>query len=149
MALQSQVYTEKAVAVAGDLAVPENAQYYPVNLLAGSAGVEVGKFVQISSGGVAVNATTAPIGIAQRNLSYPDYQVTGSGSLVVPEGGAIQTVANGDVYVTATDSATVGAKVYLGASGAIVTTSGSGTVDTGWTVATPATSGGIMLICKH
>jgi hypothetical protein len=148
MALQSQVDTEKAVAVAGDLAVPENAQYYPVNLLAGRAGVEVGKFVQISSGGVAVNATTAPIRIAQRNLSYPDYQVTGSGSLVVPEGGAIQTVANGDVYVTATDSATVGAKVYLNA-GAIVTTSASGAVDTGWTVATPATSGGIMLICKH
>lgn len=148
MALQSQVYTEKAVAVAGDLAVPENAQYYPVNLLAGSAGVEVGKFVQVSSGGVAVNATDAPIGIAQRNLSYPDYQVTGSGSLVVPEGGAIQTVANGDVYVTATDTAAVGAKVYLNA-GAIVTTSASGAVDTGWTVATPATSGGIMLICKH
>lgn len=149
MALQSAVITEKAAAVPGDLAVPDNAQYYPVNLIAGSAGIAAGAFVQVSSGGVAVPATSAPIGIAQRNLSYPEYVVTSGASLVIPEGQPVQTVANGDVYVVATDNATVGKKVYLNASGAIVTTSGSGAVDTGWTVATPATSGGIMIICKH
>lgn len=149
MALQSQVFTTKAAAVAGDIAVPENAQFYPVNLLADSAGVEVGKFVYTASGVATGTASGAPLGVAVRNLSYPNYTVTSGGSLLIPEGEPVNIMANGDVYVTATDSAVVGASVYVNASGAIVTTSASGATDTGWKVAAGGTSGATILICKH
>lgn len=149
MALQTQVLTSKAIAVAGDIAVPENAQYYPVNLLADSAGVEVGKFVYTTSGVATNTASGKPLGVAVRNLSYPNYTVTNGGSLIIPEGQPVNIMANGDVYVTAADSAVVGATVWATASGAFVTTSASGAVDTGWKVAAGGVSGATILICKH
>lgn len=149
MALQTQVKTAVAVAVPGDLAVPDQAMYYPVNLEAGSAGVECGKFVYVSSG-AAVNAGAgAPLGIAQRNLSYPNYTVTSGASLVIPEGQPVQTVTRGDVYVKIAASANVGDKVYVDGSGNMAFSSASGRTDTGWAVATAGVSGATVVIYKH
>jgi len=150
MALQTSCFTEQAVAVAGDLAVPEQAMYYPHNLAANSGGVECGKFVYVVSGGLATTGTGAPVGIAQRNLSYPQYVVTSGGTLTIPEGQPVQTVVAGDVYVgPVTTSAAAGASVYANGSGGIAFASGSGLTDTGWKTATAVTSGGMAVIYKH
>lgn len=151
MALQSAVLTEKAVAVAGDLAVPEQAMYYPQNYAAASGGVECGKFVALTEGGFTTQiGSSVPVGIAQRNLSYPQYEVTSGGTLTIPGGQPVQTVVAGDVYVgPVTTSANPGASVYVNASGAISFASGSGLIDTGWKLASPAISGGMAVIYKH
>lgn len=149
MALQTSVGTEHAIGVPGDLFVPDQAMYYPSNLLAASGGVTCGKFVYLSSGQATNTPSGAPLGIAQRNLSYPLMTVTNGASLVIPEGYPVQTISKGDVIVEATDSATVGASVYVNASGAIVTSSASGAVDTGWKVAQGGVSGGYIVIYNH
>ena len=152
MALQTSCYTDKAVAVAGDLAVPEQAMYYPHNLEAASGGVECGKFVYYgASGGLATTGSGTPIGIAQRNLSYPQYEVTSGGTLTIPAGQPVQTVVAGDVYVgPVTTSATAGAAVWANAaSGTIAYASASGLVDTGWKLANNVTSGGMAVVYKH
>lgn len=151
MALQTSCYTEKAVAVAGDLAVPEQAMYYPVNINAASGGVEVGKFVYTNSAGYMTNTGSGvPVGIAQRNLSYPEYTVTSGASLVIPEGQPVQTIVAGDVWVgPASSPAREGASVYVNGSGGIAFASGSGLTDTGWKLAYPVASGGMAVIYKH
>jgi hypothetical protein len=151
MALQTSCYTTQAVAVAGDLAVPEQAMYYPLNLEAASGGVEVGKWVYYgASGGLANTGSGAPLGIAQRNLSYPQYNVTSGGTLVIPAGQPVQTVVQGDVYVgPVTTSAAAGAGVWTDGSGGIAFASASGLTDTGWKLAAPVTSGGMAVIYKH
>jgi hypothetical protein len=150
MALQTSCFTEQAVAVAGDLAVPEQAMYYPLNLAANSGGVECGKFVYVVSGGLATTGTGTPVGIAQRNLSYPQYVVTSGGTLTIPAGQPVQTVVAGDVYVgPVTTSAAAGASVYADGSGGIAFASGSGLADTGWKTAAAVTSGGMAVIYKH
>ena len=150
MALQTSCFTEQAVAVAGDLAVPEQAMYYPHNLAANSGGVECGKFVYVVSGGLATTGAGAPVGIAQRNLSYPQYVVTSGGTLTIPAGQPVQTVVAGDVYVgPVTTSAAAGAGVWADGSGGIAFASGSGLTDTGWKVAAAVTSGGMAVIYKH
>lgn len=150
MALQTSVSTTQAVAVAGDLAVPEQAMYYPHNLAANSGGVECGKFVYVVSGGLATTGTGDPVGIAQRNLSYPEYVVTSGASLIIPAGQPVQTVVAGDVYVgPVTTSASQGAAVYANGSGGIAFASGSGLTDTGWKLANNVTSGAMAVIYKH
>ena len=151
MSLQTSCYTDKAVAVAGDLAVPEQAMYYPHNLEAASGGVECGKFVYLgASGGLTTTGSGAPIGIAQRNLSYPQYIVTSGGTLTIPAGQPVQTVVAGDVYVgPATTSATAGAGVWADGSGGIAFASAPGLTDTGWKLAANVTSGGMAVIYKH
>ena len=151
MGLQTSCYTTQAVAVAGDLAVPNQAMYYPHNLEAASGGVEAGKFVYLgASGGLTTTGSGAPLGIAQRNLSYPQYIVTSGGTLTIPEGQPVQTVVTGDVYVgPVTTSATAGAKVWTDGSGGLAFASGSGLTDTGWTLANAVTSGGMAVIYKH
>lgn len=151
MSLQTSCYTDKAVAVAGDLAVPNQAMYYPQNLAAASGGVVVGKFVYLAaSGGVTNTGSGAPIGIAQRNLSYPQYIVTSGGTLSIPEGQPVQTIVTGDVFVgPATTSAAAEASVWADGSGGFAFASGSGLTDTGWKTAAPVTSGGMAVIYKH
>lgn len=151
MSLQTSCFTEQAVAVAGDLAVPNQAMYYPQNLEAASGGVECGKFVYLAaSGGLTNTGSGAPLGIAQRNLSYPQYIVTDGATLTIPEGQPVQTVVTGDVYVgPVTTSAAAGASVWANGSGGIAFASGAGLTDTGWKVAAPVTSGGMAIIYKH
>lgn len=150
MALQTSVLTTQAVAVAGDLAVPNQAMYYPHNLEANSGGVECGKFVYVVSGGLSTTGSGVPVGIAQRNLSYPEYTVTNSASLVIPAGQPVQTVVTGDVYVgPVTTSAAAGASVYANGSGGIAFASASGLADTGWKLAANVASGGMAVIYKH
>lgn len=151
MSLQTSCYTEQAVAVAGDLAVPNQAMYYPQNLEAASGGVECGKFVYLgASGGVTNTGSGAPLGIAQRNLSYPQYEVTSGGTLVIPAGQPVQTVVTGDVYVgPVATSAAAGASVWANGSGGFAFASASGLTDTGWTLAAPVVSGGMAIIYKH
>lgn len=152
MSLQTSCFTTKATAVAGDLAVPEQAMYYPKNLEPDtSAGVEVGKFVYLgASGGLTNTGSGVPIGIAQRNLSYPIYDVTSGATMIIPEGQPVQTVVAGDVYVgPVTASATAGASVWANGSGGFAFASASGLVETDWKLAGNVTSGGMAIIYKH
>lgn len=155
MALQKAVLTEKAVAVAGDVAVPEQAMYYPRNLLADTDGLVCGTFAYLTAtDGVASNTVSGnPIGLVQRNLSYPDYDVLDGGSLVVPEGQPLQIMTQGDMWVKTTTAATVGQKVFAGAKGVIATGAAGGTVsgatETDWIVATAGAINDLILIYKH
>ena len=154
MALQSQVQLYTCEGVAGDPATPDQAVYTPINYIAGSGGVDAGKFAfpHVSSGGIAVAAGAgAPLGIVQRNLSYPNYVMTSEGTLHIGEGENLTIAVKGDFWMVAPSNATVGQKVFvdntsgtvsLNSAGATV----SGSTETSWTVKTPVTSGGMMIV---
>lgn len=155
MAFQSQVYTSLAQGVAGDPATPNQAVYTPQNFLAGSGGVNVGAFAfpVTSAADTLAIATGAgkPLGIVQRNLSYPNYTVISEGTLHVDEGQALTIAVKGDFWMQAPASATVGQKVYVdNTSGTISLNSAgatvSGSTETDWIVKTPAISGGMMIV---
>ncbi|MBQ9067876.1 MAG: hypothetical protein IJ131_02285 [Eggerthellaceae bacterium] len=155
MALQKIVNTIKAVAVAGDVAVPEQAMYYPRNLLADENGLVCGTFAYLTAtDGEASNTVNgAPVGLVQRNLSYPLYDVTVGASLVVPEGQPMQIMTQGDMWVQTTTAATVGQKVFAGANGVIATGAAgatvSGATETDWIVASAGKIGDLIIIYKH
>lgn len=154
MALQSQVQLYTCEGVAGDPATPDQMVYTPINYLAGSGGVDVGKFAfaHASSGGIAVAAGAGqPLGIVQRNISYPNYVLTSEGTLHVGQGEALTVAVKGDFWMQAPSSATVGQKLYVdNTSGTISLNSAgatvSGSTETSWAVKTPAASGGMMIV---
>lgn len=154
-AFQAQVYTSVAPGVAGDPATPDQAIYTPQNFLAGSGGVDAGAFAfaYSSAADTIAIATGAgkPLGIVQRNLSYPNYTLTSEGTLHIAEGEALTIAVKGDFWMQAPAAATVGQKVYVdNTSGTISLNSAgatvSGSTETDWTVKTPATSGGMMIV---
>ena len=154
MAFQSQVHLYTCEGVAGDPATPDQAVYTPINYLAGSGGVDAGSFAfpHTSSGGIAVAVGDGqPLGIVQRNLSYPNYTVTNEGTLHIAEGDALTIAVKGDFWMVAPSSATVGQKLYVdNTSGTISLNSAgatvSGSTETTWAVKTPADSGGMMIV---
>lgn len=138
--LQKQINTEAAMGVQGDLAVTDQAVYFPLNLLADANGIKIGSFVWRAADGRATNTqgTVAPLGIAQRNISYPE---EGDKDVIV-ENLPVMTVVRGDMYVLSTTAANAGDNVFAMANGAVACNAAetlSGGVATGWKVAKGAT----------
>ena len=152
MALQKQVSVDLAVGVAGDLVNVTDKVYTAVNPIAETA-VTAGCFVyqgtdalkQCKLGG------TVPMGIAQRVYQYNNESLVTGASMTIPAGSGVSVIKKGYVYVAATAAATVGQKVFAvladgtvktGAAGATV----SGAVETDWSVMTPATAAGDIIV---
>lgn len=152
MALQTVVNKELAVGVAGDLVNVTDKVYTAVNPIA-ETDVTAGCFVcqgtdalkQCKLGG------TIPMGIAQRVYQYNNESLVAGASMTIPAGSGVSVIKKGYVYVAATAAATVGQKVFAvlatgaiktGAAGATV----SGAVETDWSVLTPATAAGDIIV---
>lgn len=152
MALQTVVNKELAVGVAGDLVNVTDKMYTAVNPIA-ETDVTAGCFVcqgtdalkQCKLGG------TVPMGIAQRVYQYNNESLVAGASMTIPAGSGVSVIKKGYVYVAATAAATVGQKVFAvlatgaiktGAAGATV----SGAVETDWSVLTPATAAGDIIV---
>ena len=152
MALQKNVNTELAVGVAGDLVNVTDKMYTAVNPIA-ETNVTAGRFVcqgtdpmkQCKLGG------TVPMGIAQRVYQYNNDSLTVGASMTIPAGSGVSVIKKGYVYVAATAAATVGQKVFaVLADGTVKTGSAggsvSGAVETDWTVMTPASEAGDIIV---
>ena len=152
MSLQSSVGLYRAVGVAGDPATPHQMEYYALNLPADDDGVNVGNFVWVVNGEATNTAVSGskPLGLAQRNLSYPLYNVTSEGSMVVPEGLQVMTAVKGDFYVKTTTTATVGQKAFALADGKVACANAgatvSGGIETDWRVVTAGVANDTIII---
>lgn len=152
MALQTNVNTELAVGVAGDLVNVTDKMYTAVNPIA-ETNVTAGCFVcqgtdklkQCKLGG------TVPMGIAQRVYQYNNESLAAGASMTIPSGSGVSVIVKGYVYVAATAAATVGQKVFAvladgsiksGSTGATI----SGAVETDWVVMTPASAAGDIIV---
>lgn len=148
--MQNSVLTETALGVPGAKAVPDQSIYTAENYLAGSGGVDAGKFAFLDSEGKVTNTATGNtfIGFVQRDCYYPLLQdVSEGGTQHIAEGDSPTVAIKGQYYATIGTSCTYGQAVYATASGTLTTTSSGGTA-TGWTVAkgTTVTSGGTIII---
>lgn len=153
MALQKTVGLAFAPGVAGDKATPDQSIYTPINYFAGANGLTVGTFCWVDSANPnAVDSTTsgssAPLGFVERNLSYPNYNVTEDGTLVIPQGGIPNIAVRGDYYVVTTEAATVGGQVYVDkTNGKILAAAGSnGIAAPGWVFAQAGAANDTVII---
>lgn len=154
MGLQTSVGLYRATAVAGDKATPDQSIYTPINYLAGQNGVKVGTFCWVD--GTTANivnatpvSTEAPLGFVERNLSYPQYNVTADGSLVMGEGQVPNIAVKGDYFVVLKEAATVGGTVYVDKrNGDILAAAGANGISTGWKFATAGQIGDTVIITK-
>jgi len=154
MALQSSVDLYAPVAVPGQAATPNQSVYTPLTYLADATdGVAVGQFVWLNSDGEASNtqvASTLPLGLAERVLDAPNYDITSVGTPVVPPTHPVTVAVKGDYYVQTLTSATVGQAVFAMLDGTVKTDASGATVtngiETSWRVKTAGSANDIILI---
>ena len=154
MALQSTVGLYAPVAVPGQAATPDQSVYTPITYLADATdGVAVGQFVWLNSDGEASNtqvASTLPLGLAERVLDVPNYDVTSAGTLVVPPTHPVTVAVKGDYWVKTLTSATVGQAVFAMLDGTVKTAASGSSVtngiETSWRVKTAGSANDTILI---
>ena len=153
---QKEVGKYNKEAIPGDRANNQEVIYTPENLvtpadLGPALPVQVGGFAWKNSDGQAVgNGSGAPVGFAERVQNYQYYDMTDEGTLVVPNGAAVELAVKGDFFVQADATTSAGATVYANTSnGAATLTSGASTVDTGFKTWGATTSGGMAIITKR
>ena len=154
---QQSVAKYNTEAIPGDRANNQEVIYTPENLVTrpelgtAYAAVQVGGFAWKDSNGNAVgNGSGAPVGFAERVQNYHFYDMTEEGTLVVPNGAAVELAVKGDFFVQADASTSAGATVYANTSnGAATLTSGAGVADTGFKTWNATTSGGMAIITKR
>lgn len=152
---QKQVGLKNKAAIPGDRANQNPTIYQTVNYLAGKDGVDVG-------------------GFCFRSATYPESQVTRTGSSILPVMGFVERVQNvngftydpasmtiaegenvtvarkGDFYVAADGAVAIGDTVYTDTTdGSVTFTSGATTVDTGFKAASAASGSGDMVIITN
>lgn len=113
-------------------------------------------------GQVKNTGTGKPLGFVARDViypintlvSFPDDEDTGNASNIVPKGYNVNVMVEGDFYVTAPETVTVGMKVFAsttdgtikaGAAGATV----SGAVETDWAFMQAGDEGDIVVISNY
>ena len=143
-------------AIPGDRANNQEVIYTPENLvtpadLGTALPVQVGGFAWKNSDGQAVGTGSgAPVGFAERVQNYQYYDMTDEGTLVVPNGAAVELAVKGDFFIQADATTSAGATVYANTSnGAATLTSGAGVADTGFVTWNATTSGGMSIITKR
>ena len=154
---QKDVQKYNKEAIAGDRANNQPAIYTPENLVTppdlgtAFAPVQVGGFAWKNANGQAVgNGSGAPVGFAERVQNYQYYDMTEEGTLVVPNGAAVELAVKGDFFIQADATTSAGATVYADTSnGAATLTSGASTVDTGFKTWNATTSGEMAIITKR
>ena len=154
---QQEVGKYNKEAIAGDRANDQDVIYTPENLVTppdlgtAFAPVQVGGFAWRNANGQAVgNGSGAPVGFAERVQNYHFYDMTEDGTLVVPNGAAVELAVKGDFFVQADATTSAGATVYADTTnGAATLTSGASTVDTGFKTWSATTSGEMAIITKR
>ena len=157
MPLQNQVYTTVAQGIPGMKADMNIFDYYP-NTLTAAADITVGTFVWLGTpittpDGVipaftgVYNGTGAPVGFVERNLVYPNFDITSEGSEIIAEGETLTVATRGAFWAKTSTAATVGQAVIAAAADGTISTGAVGDAgDTGWVVCTPADAGDIIII---
>ena len=154
MAIQSTVGLYAPVAVPGQAATPDQSVYTPLNYLADDTnGVHVGRFVWFDADGNLSNtqvASTLPVGLVERVINYPIYDVTATGSDLVPPTYLVTCAVKGDYYVKTLTNATVGQAVFAMLDGTVKTDASGATVtngiETSWRVKTAGSANDMILI---
>ena len=152
---QQEVGKYNKPAIAGDRANQQDVIYTPENLIvksgASAIAVNVGGFAwrdennQVEGGG-----TGAPTGFVERVQNYQYYDMTEDGTLIVPQGAAVELAVKGDFFIQADATTSAGATVYADTTnGAATLTSGADTVDTGFKTWNATTSGEMAIITKR
>jgi hypothetical protein len=153
MSLQTQVFSQAAAGIPGSKAAAGVFDYYPQSLQA-ETGLSAGSFVwpgtdparQAKPSGAGL-----PLGLVERSLTYPGYDLLGEGSLLISAGEILTIATQGAFYALSTTAAAVGQKVFAvlnsgaiktGAAGAEI----AGAVETSWRVITPGAAGEPIII---
>ena len=150
---RSQVYTRTAAGIPGSKAAVNVFDYYPRSLTA-ETDVTAGTFVWPGTDPAAQakpSGAGRPLGLAERNIVYPIYDVMSEGSLIIEAGETLTVATQGAFHAVSATVATVGQKVFAvladgtiktGAAGATV----AGAVETAWKVVTPGAAGEVIVI---
>ena len=154
MALQTSVNVAAPVAVPGMAATPDQSIYTPLNFLADASGVVAGTFVWLDTDGSLTNTQDSggadPVGLVERVLNYPIYDIAAEASNTVPPSYPVTCAVKGDYYVQTTTAATVGQAVYAMLDGTIATDAPGTTVtdglETSWRVKTAGSANDVILI---
>ena len=152
---QQEVGKYNKAAIAGDRANQQEVIYTPINLvtpadLGTAVAVKVGNFAWRKGADQAVGAGAgAPVGFVERVQNYQYYDIDSEGTLVVPNGAAVEIAVKGDFYVVADGSVSVGATVYaVPATGAVSFTS-TDNIDSGWKAFSAGSSGDLVIITNR
>ena len=140
MAFQEQVGRYRAQGVAGQAATPDQSVYTVKNYLSDGT-VRVGTFAFVSAEAAdkatANNASAASVlGLVERVIQYPIYQVDQSALTAIPDGCALTIAVRGDYYVETTAAATVGDAVFASTTDGTIKTAAAGSMQGGY-VETP------------
>ena len=152
---QQEVGKYNKAAIAGDRANQQEVIYTPINLvtpadLGTAVAVKVGNFAWRKGADQAVGAGTgAPVGFVERVQDYQYYDIDSEGTLVVPNGAAVEIAVKGDFFVQADASVSVGDTVYANNTTGAATFSSSGATDTGFKAFTAGASGDMVIITKR
>jgi len=152
---QQEVGKYNKAAIAGDRANQQEVIYTPINLvtpadLGTAVAVKVGNFAWRKGADQAVGAGTgAPVGFVERVQNYQYYDIDSEGTLVVPNGAAVEIAVKGDFFVQADASVSVGDTVYANNTTGAATFSSSGATDTGFKAFTAGASGDMVIITKR
>ena len=152
---QQEVGKYNKAAIAGDRANQQGVIYTPINLvtpadLGTAVAVKVGHFAWRKGTDQAVGAGTgAPVGFVERVQNYQYYDIDSEGTLVVPNGAAVEIAVKGDFFVQADASVSVGDTVYANNTTGAATFSSSGATDTGFKAFTAGASGDMVIITKR
>lgn len=155
MGFQKQVYQDPNPAVAGDFASANPRSTVlagPGELVAGAAGVSVGRFAWADDDGIVTNAGTGkPTGFVHREQQGVITIWLAESSMIIPEGLMVVLHNLGDFWAQTTTAATVAQKVFAsntdgtiatGAAGATV----AGHTETDWFVASAGDANGLIKI---
>ncbi|MEX3614244.1 MAG: hypothetical protein VB141_10945 [Burkholderia gladioli] len=155
MGFQKQVYIDPNPAVEGDFASANPRAMVlagPGALVAGDAGVTVGRFAWADANGLVTNAGTgAPTGFVHREQQGLITIFLMESTMIVPKGLAVTLHNLGDFWAKTGTVATIGQKVFAsntdgsvqtGAAGATV----AGYTETKWNVASAGAAGDLIKI---
>lgn len=163
MPLQNKVNINPALGIPGSRAAYLGTAY-TVHQYISDGTAEAGKFAFLSTatentGGAAVGggtvgivggAESTPIGLITREITAALPIGTAAG-LTYPQGANVAVAVRGQFYIQSPSAAVVGQKVLTSLTGEIslgdsVT---SGTIDTGWTVATGCDTAGSIIVIQN
>lgn len=148
MPFQKVVNRYRAAGVAGQAATPDQSIYTAKNYLSDGT-VQVGCFAFAGEDeGTAAASGSSLLGLVERNVVYPIYDVSDTAMTVPPKSCALTIAVRGDYYVESTTAASVGDAVYASSTDGSISC-GSGDVETGWIVKDAleaGDTGGLVLI---
>jgi hypothetical protein len=145
MSLQSQVFTSTAPGVPGSKADMNIFDYHP-NTLTAEGDITVGTFVARGTDPATQGKYGAdPIGLVERNIVYPNYELLEDGSEIIVEGETLTIATSGAFWVVTQDAVTAGMAVQASATDGTV--SGAlGTAVPGWFFETAGAAGETVII---